>query len=170
MVERRGPGELEAAVLATLWAHAAPAAAEAPTAAAALTAAAAPTAAEPADPGSAGPAPAVPGPERDAGLIPAQVQAALERGGQPLAYTSVLTTLRRLLAKGQVVREPRGRAFAYRPTASAAQAAADHMRALLGQGPGRQLVLSSFVATLSPEEEQLLARALADVGRGQDGP
>jgi len=153
--ERRGPGELEAAVLATLWAHAVPAAP-----AAAPTPAAVP----------------VPGPvltglaEGEGGLIPAQVQAALERGGQPLAYTSVLTTLRRLHAKGQVVREPRGRAYAYRPTASAALAAAEHMRALLGQGPGRQFVLSSFVAALSAEEEQLLARALADISRGEDGP
>lgn len=94
--------------------------------------------------------------------IPADVQASLAAEGNELAYTSVLTTLRRLHAKGHVTRELRGRAYAYRPAQSAAGAVAEHMHELLGSGRGREVVLSQFVAALSPEEENLLERLLAE--------
>lgn len=94
--------------------------------------------------------------------MPADVQAALAAGGHDLAYTSVLTTLRRLHAKGHVTREARGRAYAYRPAQSAAGAVAEHMHVLLGSGHGREVVLSQFVAALSPEDENLLERLLAE--------
>lgn len=99
-------------------------------------------------------------------LVPAQVQRALDGDGPELAYTSILTTLRRLHAKGLVRREVRGRAFAYSPTGDAAREAAGRMHAQLGAGPGRQLVLSHFVASLTAEEEQLLLTVLAQ----QDSP
>jgi predicted transcriptional regulator len=98
--------------------------------------------------------------EEDA-QVPADVQAALAAGGYDLAYSSVLTTLRRLHAKGHLTREPRGRAYAYRPANSAAGAVAEHMHVLLGSGRGREVVLSHFVAALSPEDEGLLERLLA---------
>jgi predicted transcriptional regulator len=98
----------------------------------------------------------------DEALVPADVQAALAAGGSELAYTSVLTTLRRLHAKGHVTREARGRAYAYRPAQSAGGAVADHLQVLLGTGRGREVVLSHFVAALSPEDEVLLERLLAE--------
>jgi predicted transcriptional regulator len=115
---RRGPGQLESAVLAALWA------AEEP-------------------------------------LVPGDVQRRLADGGLDLAYTSVTTTLSRLQAKGQLRRHARGRAFAYEPTAYAADTAARRMMSLLGSGPARGEVLSRFVAGLTPEDEAVLGELLA---------
>lgn len=101
---------------------------------------------------------------------PAQVQEALSGGAgeRELAYTSVLTTLSRLHAKGLVEREARGRGHAYRPTAGAAQLAADRMRALLGAGTGRAEVLNHFVAGLSDDDETMLRDVLAADAAARD--
>jgi predicted transcriptional regulator len=93
----------------------------------------------------------------DDALSPAEVRARL---GQDLAYTTVMTVLSRLFAKGLLTRRRGGRAFLYRP-ADDAQVAAHGMHRLLEAGPDRAAVLRQFVDTLSAGEEQLLIDLLA---------
>ena len=92
--------------------------------------------------------------------------------GGDLAYTTVLTALSRLHAKGALRREPFGRAFAYSlpedPAAVGASVTARRMSRLLDAGADRAGVLARFVADLSPEDERLLTELLAD-GRAHDG-
>ena len=92
--------------------------------------------------------------------------------GHGLAYTTVLTALTRLHAKGALRREASGRAFAYSlaedPAAVGASVTARRMARLLDTGHDRAGVLARFVADLSPEDERLLSELLAD-GRAHDG-
>jgi predicted transcriptional regulator len=90
-------------------------------------------------------------------LTPGEVQRHLARN---LAYTTVMTTLARLYAKGQVTRAKRGRAFAYTPVQRAEDHAAQAMTDLLGNGDDPTAVLSRFVERLRPQEEQVLRRLL----------
>jgi predicted transcriptional regulator len=94
-------------------------------------------------------------------LTPAAVRDRLA-GTQPLAYTTVMTVLVRLTGKGLAVREPAGRAFAYRPRVSREERAAQRMGELLAATRDRSVVLSRFVASLPPEEAAELRRALDD--------
>jgi predicted transcriptional regulator len=93
----------------------------------------------------------------DQPLTPADVQRAVGGG---LAYTTVMTILTRLYAKGLAVRVPVGRGFAYSPAEGEATAVARQMHALLAGGRDRAAVLAQFFDGLEPEEEQLLARLL----------
>jgi predicted transcriptional regulator len=103
---------------------------------------------------------------------PLTVSEVLADLGGDLAYTTVLTALARLHAKGALRREPSGRAFAYSladdPAAMGASVTARRMARLLDAGHDRAGVLARFVADLSPEDERLLTELLAD-GRAQDG-
>jgi predicted transcriptional regulator len=98
-------------------------------------------------------------------MSPGEVRAEL---GDELAYTTVMTTLSRLHAKGAVSRAHAGRGFAYElrggPADAQASMTARRMVALLQGGGDRAGVLSRFVADLSPEDEQLLSDLLADSG------
>lgn len=77
-----------------------------------------------------------------------------------LAYTTIMTILSRLHAKGLVSRETIGRAYGYRPVQGRAEMAAQRMAAVL-EGTGEQLdVLSRFVARLGPDELDALKRAV----------
>jgi predicted transcriptional regulator len=107
---RRGPGELEADVLATLWAA-------------------------------------------DGPLTPGQVR---DRLADDLAYTTVLTILTRLYAKGGVTREAVGRGHSYLPAFDEAELAASKMRAVLDRGSDREAVLARFVGELTDEDEHVL--------------
>ncbi|QTZ92886.1 BlaI/MecI/CopY family transcriptional regulator [Streptomyces auratus] len=111
---------------------------------------------------------------RGQGQLEAQVLAALhrapgpagaawvqERLGGDLAYTTVLTILSRLHAKQAVTRERSGRAYLWSPAADEAGLAALRMRRVLDGEPDRDAVLTSFVSTLSAQDEQLL-RTLLD--------
>ena len=93
----------------------------------------------------------------------AAVQAELGGG---LAYTTVRTTLARLQRKGVLVRERAGKAFAYSMKDEVidveASLAAHRMRRVLDAGDDRAGVLARFVADLSPEDEQVLLRLLAE--------
>lgn len=95
-------------------------------------------------------------------MTPAEVRDDL---GQDLAYTTVMTTLSRMHAKHALVREPRGRAYAYSlPTdvgAAHASMTAFHMQRLLDGDDDRASVLAQFVAHLEPEDEKLLSRLLS---------
>ncbi|WP_346728080.1 BlaI/MecI/CopY family transcriptional regulator [Streptomyces sp. ISID311] len=84
-----------------------------------------------------------------------------ERLGGDLAYTTVMTILSRLHAKQAVTRERSGRAYLWSPAADEAGLAALRMRRVLDGEPDRDAVLTSFVSTLSAQDEQLL-RTLLD--------
>ncbi|ADP81013.1 BlaI/MecI/CopY family transcriptional regulator [Pseudofrankia inefficax] len=95
-------------------------------------------------------------------LTAAQVQAEL---GADLAYTTVLTTLTRLHAKGALNRSPRGRAYAYELVGSQTEAQAGltarQMQKLLAAGVDRASVLSRFVDSLDEDSERILRELLA---------
>ncbi|MFV8183354.1 MULTISPECIES: BlaI/MecI/CopY family transcriptional regulator [unclassified Streptomyces] len=96
----------------------------------------------------------------------------LERLPGNLAYTTVLTILSRLHAKGMLIRQPADRGYAYAPVRDEAADTAVRMHGLLERGSDRAAVLSRFVSELSPEDEQLLQRLLGgqDAGHDEDGP
>lgn len=83
-----------------------------------------------------------------------------ERVDGGLAYTTVITILTRLLAKGTVTREKAGRTFVWSPVADEAGLAALRMRRLLDQERDREAVLASFVTSLPPGDERLLRELL----------
>jgi predicted transcriptional regulator len=94
--------------------------------------------------------------------------------GDDLAYTTVMTALSRLHAKGVLTRESSGRAFAYSLRADratlAAAVTARRMSRLLDSGQDRADVLARFVADLSPADERLLTDLLGEGRRpGVDG-
>ena len=100
----------------------------------------------------------------------AEVRAEL---GGALAYTTVLTALSRLHAKGALTRQPAGRGYAYAPPADpgamGASVTARRMSRLLNSGEDRAGVLARFVADLSPDDEQLLSALLTAGGDGWEG-
>ncbi|MEU0410025.1 BlaI/MecI/CopY family transcriptional regulator [Streptomyces griseorubiginosus] len=89
-----------------------------------------------------------------------------ERLGGGLAYTTVITILTRLLAKGVVTRERSGRSFVWTPVADEAGLAAHRMRRLLDGESDREAVLASFVTSLDADDEKLLRELL---GPTRDG-
>jgi predicted transcriptional regulator len=95
-------------------------------------------------------------------LSPGQVRAEL---GDQLAYTTIMTTLSRLHAKGALSRQLAGRGYVYElpgsPDAAQASMTAHRMLRLLDAGGDRAGVLSRFVADLRPEDEELLTSLLA---------
>lgn len=90
-----------------------------------------------------------------------------ERLGADLAYTTVITILTRLLAKGAVTRERAGRSFAWTPASDQAGLAAHRMRRVLDGESDREAVLASFVTGLGPDDERLLRELLG--GSGSEG-
>ncbi|MFD5268013.1 BlaI/MecI/CopY family transcriptional regulator [Streptomyces sp. NPDC058335] len=88
-----------------------------------------------------------------------------ERLGADLAYTTVITILTRLLAKGAVTRERAGRSFVWTPVSDQAGLAAHRMRRLLDGETEREAVLASFVTSLEPADARLLRDLL---GRAKD--
>ena len=94
----------------------------------------------------------------DRPLVPAEVK---EEVGGDLAYTTVMTILVRLHAKGLIERHKVGRAFAYRPVVDETDMIAEHVRGLLDRGHSRAAVLQGLVAGLAPADESLLRDLLA---------
>lgn len=92
-----------------------------------------------------------------------------ERLGGDLAYTTVITILTRLHAKGAVSRERAGRSFEWTPTADEAGLAALRMRKVLDAEADREAVLASFVTALPPGDEQLLRDLLAQAAEEGEG-
>src|ERR1700761_4666639 len=101
-------------------------------------------------------------------LSPADVR---ERLGGALAYTTVVTILSRLHAKGVLDRPRSGRAYRYAPVADEPGLAARRMASVLAGEPDRQAVLARFVSSLSDEDEQALRQMLgqADGDNGAAG-
>ena len=106
----------------------------------------------------------------DAPLSPGQVRerlAARPRGGE-LSYSTVVTIVSRLHAKGLLARARAGRGFAYTPVDPASLAAGQMSRAL-DAGVDHGAVLTRFVSGLSGRDARLLRRLLAGgEGAGQD--
>jgi predicted transcriptional regulator len=100
--------------------------------------------------------------DADTPLTAAAVQ---ERLGASLAYSTVVTILSRLHAKGTLERSPLGKAYAYRPVSDEPGLAARRMRSLLDAETNRQQVIARFVSELSEDDEQLL-RTLLDEQQG----
>ena len=97
-------------------------------------------------------------------LSPGQVRERLAgREQRELSYSTVVTIVSRLHAKGLLVRERAGRGFVYTPL-DAASLAAGQMNRALDTGADRQAVLSRFVSGLSGRDARLLRQLLGDDG------
>src|SRR5581483_5416440 len=92
-------------------------------------------------------------------LSPGQVR---DQAGPGLAYTTVVTTLSRLHAKGVLDRRKAGRAYLYTPVTDDPGLAARRMARVLDAEPDREAVLARFVSGLSSTDEGLLRRMLGD--------
>ena len=83
----------------------------------------------------------------------------------PLAYTSVLTTVRILEQKGYVRHRQEGRAFVYRPCVAEHEASRSEVRHVLhrffGNSPERLLLTLLGDEDVSPDELQRLKTAIA---------
>jgi len=90
------------------------------------------------------------------------------RLGGDLAYTTVMTILTRLRAKGVVRREKTGRSFVWGATTDEAGLAAMRMRRVLDGESDRAAVLASFVTTLSSRDERLLRDLLGQAADEQE--
>ncbi|MEU3610188.1 BlaI/MecI/CopY family transcriptional regulator [Streptomyces sp. NPDC035033] len=117
---------------------------------------------------------AEPARRRGQGELEVQVLAAVRAAGRPvtagwvrerlggtLAYTTVITILTRLHAKGAVARERAGRSFEWTAVADEAGLAALRMRRVLDGEGDREAVLARFVTTLPAADERLLRELLA---------
>jgi predicted transcriptional regulator len=122
-------------------------------------------------------------PRRPAGALEAEVMAVLRAADGPLSpgqvrerlavrpsgelsYSTVVTIVSRLHAKGLLARERAGRGFAYAPVDPASLAAGQMSRAL-DAGVDHGAVLTRFVSGLSGRDARLLRRLLTG-GDGQD--
>ena len=99
-------------------------------------------------------------------LSPGEVR---ERIGGTLAYTTVVTILSRLHAKGVLERTKAGRAYLYSPVADEPGLAARRLTRVLDGEADREAVLARFVSALSDSDEELLRRMLGDSGLGGPG-
>ena len=83
----------------------------------------------------------------------------------PLAYSTVLTTLRTLEQKGYIAHEEEGRAYVYRPLVERGDAAKSAMQHVLGRffgnSPGALAVTLLDGAPLSEDDRAKLERILA---------
>lgn len=87
---------------------------------------------------------------------------------EPLAYNSVLTTIRILEQKGYVEHRQEGRAFVYRPCVAEHEASRSEVRHVMSRffGNSRERLLLSLLGDeeISPEELQRLRDAIRDAG------
>lgn len=87
------------------------------------------------------------------------------RDEKPLAYTSVLTTVRILEQKGYVEHRQEGRAFLYRPTVAEHEASRSEVRHMLSRffGNSREQLLLSLLGDeeITAEELRRLKEAIA---------
>jgi predicted transcriptional regulator len=88
---------------------------------------------------------------------------------RPVAYTTVLTVMDRLVGKGMLRRQRRGRAHTYRATRSRAAYTAELMASVLGSSDDRPAVLLHFVEQIPPDQAEAL-RAALDTARTRPTP
>ncbi|WP_016909187.1 BlaI/MecI/CopY family transcriptional regulator [Streptomyces xiaopingdaonensis] len=121
------------------------------------------------------------GKKRRQGELEAQVLSALRSSPEPataawvqrwlggdLAHTTVVTILTRLHAKQTVTRHRSGRSYVWSPAADDAGLAALRMRRVLDSESDRSAVLTSFVSSLSPEDERLMRELLHEASAGPE--
>ena len=93
-------------------------------------------------------------------LSPGEVRQRLAAGPQgKLSYSTVVTIVSRLHAKGLLARRRAGRGFTYTPV-DEATLAASRMSQALGSGTDHRAVLSRFVSELSGRDAWMLRRLL----------
>ena len=116
--------------------------------------------------------------EADGPLSPGEVRQRLAARPQPggprgeLSYSTVVTIVSRLHAKGLLARQRAGRGFTYTPV-DEASLAASRMSQVLGSEHDHDAVLSRFVSGLSSRDARLLRELLGgDTGLagGDPGP
>jgi predicted transcriptional regulator len=79
---------------------------------------------------------------------------------RPVAYTTVLTVMDRLVRKGMLTRQRNGRAHTYQAATSRAAYTADLMASVLGSSDDRSAVLLHFVEQIPSEQAEALRAAL----------
>jgi predicted transcriptional regulator len=94
----------------------------------------------------------------DGPLTPGEVRQRLAPG--ELSYSTVVTIVSRLHAKGLLARQRAGRGFSYTPVDDASLAAS-RMSQVLGSENDHDAVLSRFVSGLSGRDARLLRELLA---------
>jgi predicted transcriptional regulator len=94
-------------------------------------------------------------------LSPGEVR---ELIGDGLAYTTVVTILSRLHAKGVLNRHKAGRSYRYAPVADSPGLAARRMARVLDEEADREAVLARFVSALSESDEEMLRKMLGEGG------
>jgi predicted transcriptional regulator len=112
----------------------------------------------------------------DGPLSPGEVRQRLASPHQPggprgeLSYSTVVTIVSRLHAKGLLARQRAGRGFTYTPV-DEASLAASRMSQVLSSENDHDAVLSRFVSGLSGRDARLLRELLAgDAGPGDSDP
>jgi len=95
--------------------------------------------------------------DADGWLTPAEVGVKL---GSDLAYTTVVTVLRRLHAEGTVTRRSGGRGHVYRPTHSRDEQVALAMSEALAATRDPATALNHFVGDLDDDGRDMLRRLL----------
>lgn len=100
--------------------------------------------------------------EADGPLTPGEVRQRLAPQGE-LSYSTVVTIVSRLHAKGLLARQRAGRGFTYTPL-DEASLAASRMSQVLGSENDHDAVLSRFVSGLSSRDARLLRELLASGG------
>jgi predicted transcriptional regulator len=85
------------------------------------------------------------------------------------AYTTVLTILERLRRKNLVERSTDGRTHRFAAADTREAYRAELMIDALGEGRDRSAVLARFVESVSPEEAEVLRRALGEAPGGAPG-
>lgn len=92
----------------------------------------------------------------------------------PLAYTSVLTTIRILEKKGYVSHRQEGRAFLYSPRVAEHEARQSEIRHVLHRffGNSRERLVLSLLgdADVTPEELERMKKAIAEAVPDEDEP
>ena len=90
----------------------------------------------------------------------------------PLAYTSVLTTIRILEQKGYVCHRKEGRAFLYSPCVAEHEARQSEIRHVLSRffGNSRERLVLSLLgdADVTPEELERMRKAIAEAASDDD--
>jgi predicted transcriptional regulator len=87
-------------------------------------------------------------------------QVNLQRGDQPLAYTTVQTVCDRLVRKGALRRTAVGRAWRYQPTRSREEHIARLIVEALDESTDRSSVFAHFVELVDSRDASLLRAAL----------
>lgn len=91
-----------------------------------------------------------------------QVADALAAAQHEVAYTTAITVIERLRAKGWLDRERKGRSFHYAATRDEAQYTAWLMEQALGTTSDRSAALLRFTGTLTDAEVEALRTALGE--------